>query len=134
MGHQSSLRLVRMCAGSALLLLQGCLFAAAGAAGAASGIYLTSRGAEVVAERTVADLAQRTEAEFQARNITVESTAVKEEGDEREYKGKTGDLDVTVKITRESPTTSKIEVTARRNLATWDKDYAQGLLARIVGS
>jgi hypothetical protein len=87
-----------------------------------------------VAERTVADLAQRTEAEFTARNILLESSAVKDEGDEREYKGKTGDLDVTVKITRESPSTSKIEVTARRNLATWDKEYAQGLLARIVGS
>ncbi len=114
------------------LVLQGCLFAAAGA-GAASGIYLTTRGAEVLAERSVADLAARTEAEFASRSIVIESSSTKAGGDEREYHGKTGDLDVTVKIRREGPTTSKIEVTARRNLAEWDKHYAEGLLARIVG-
>lgn len=129
---QSFSRALRSIAGLSVLLLQGCLVAAA--AGASSGIYLTSRGAEVVAERTVADLARRTEAEFATRKIVIESSSVKEEGDEREYQGKSGDLDVTVRIERKTPSTSKIEVTARRNLATWDKEYAQGLLARIVGS
>jgi hypothetical protein len=33
---------------------------------------------------------------------------------------------------REGPKTSKVEVTARKNLVTWDKDYAQQLLQKIV--
>ena len=118
--------------GSAALVLQGCLFAAAGA-GAAGGIYFTSRGAETVVERTVPDLVTRTEAVLAERSIAVSETTVKQGGDEREYKGKTGSLDVTVKLRRETPTTTKVEVTARRNLAEWDKDYAQDLLARILG-
>jgi hypothetical protein len=53
-------------------------------------------------------------------------------GDERELKGKKGDLDVTIQMRRESPTTTKVEVTARENLAEWDKEYAQQVLERIV--
>jgi len=33
---------------------------------------------------------------------------------------------------RESETTTKTEVTARKNVAEWDKDYANHLLDRIV--
>jgi hypothetical protein len=33
---------------------------------------------------------------------------------------------------RQSPTTTKVEVSARKNLAEWDKDYAQQLLSKIV--
>lgn len=113
------------------LLLGGCLLAAAGA-GAGGGIYLTSRGAETKVDMTVPQLAQRTEAEFRARNIAIQSSKVEKGGDEREYTGKAGDLDVTVKLKRENPTRSKIEVSARRNLATWDKGYAQDLLAKII--
>jgi len=33
---------------------------------------------------------------------------------------------------RQSPTTTKAEVAARKNLVEWDKKYAQALLTRIV--
>lgn len=117
---------------ASVLLVQACLFAAAGA-GAAGGVYLTTRGAESVVEGTVPFLAQRTESILAERSIVLDETATKSGGDEREYKGKTGDLDVTVKLKREDPSHTKIEVTARRNLAEWDKKYAQELLARIIG-
>ncbi|MBA3892760.1 MAG: hypothetical protein H0X69_03550 [Gemmatimonadales bacterium] len=45
---------------------------------------------------------------------------------------KKGDLDVTIDVQRESPSTAKVEVTARKNLAEWDKDYAKEVLNRIV--
>ena len=45
---------------------------------------------------------------------------------------KKGDLDVTFNIKRETPTTSKVEVTARENLAEWDKKYAEQLLNEVV--
>jgi hypothetical protein len=53
-------------------------------------------------------------------------------GDKREFKGKKGDLDVTIQLERESGSTTRVEVTARKNLAEWDKEYAQQLLTRIV--
>jgi len=37
-----------------------------------------------------------------------------------------------VELQRETPTTTKTEVTARKNVAEWDKDYARKLLDRIV--
>jgi hypothetical protein len=53
-------------------------------------------------------------------------------GDKREFKGKKGDLDVTFELERKSDKTTRVEVTARENLAEWDKEYAQRLLSRIV--
>jgi hypothetical protein len=47
-------------------------------------------------------------------------------------KGKKGDLDVNIDINRETDKTTKVEVTARKNLAEWDKDYAKDVLNRIV--
>ncbi len=51
---------------------------------------------------------------------------------EREFKGKNGDRDVTIRLERKSPTTTKVEVTARKNMAEWDKDYAREVLSGIV--
>jgi len=108
-----------------------CVAAAAGA-GAAGAIYLTSRGAESVVEGSVDDLAARAKAVMGEMQIVADAESTKEGGDKREFKGKKGDLDVTVKLERQSPTTTKVEVTAQKNLAEWDKDYAQQILQRIV--
>jgi hypothetical protein len=108
-----------------------CVAAAAGA-GAAGAIYLTSRGAESVVEGSVDDLAGRAKAVMGEMQIVADAESTKEGGDKREFKGKKGDLDVTVKLERQSPTTTKVEVTAQKNLAEWDKDYAQQILQRIV--
>jgi hypothetical protein len=37
-----------------------------------------------------------------------------------------------VHFERESPSTTKVEVTARENVAEWDRDYAKRVLERIV--
>lgn len=111
-------------------VLVGCFVAAAGA-GAGAGIYFTSRGAESLIEATVDGLATRTQATFADFGIRPVSEKIDHEGDTREFKGTKDDLDVTVKLERRSPTTTKVEVTARRNMAEWDKGYAQQLLARI---
>jgi hypothetical protein len=115
---------------AAALLSTGCL--AAAAAGAASGIYLTTRGAESVIEASVENAASRSEAVMAEMGIVKEGESTEDQGDKHVLKGKKGDLDVTIEITRESPTTSKVEVTARENLAEWDKDYAKEVLNRIV--
>ena len=114
----------------AALLSTGCL--AAAAAGAAGGVYLTTRGAESVIAASVDDVAVRAESVMGEMGIAKDGESTEDQGDKRVLKGKQGDLDVTIDITRESPTTSKVEVTARKNLAEWDKDYAKEVLSRIV--
>lgn len=108
----------------------GCL--AAAAAGAAGGIYVTSRGAESVIEGSVDEVAGRAEAVMGEMGIVKEGESTEKQGDQQVLKGKKGDLDVTIDIKRESPSTAKVEVTARKNLAEWDKDYAKDVLNRIV--
>ncbi|HYC33947.1 MAG TPA: hypothetical protein VEB59_16775 [Gemmatimonadales bacterium] len=105
---------------------------AAAAAGAAGGIYLTSRGAESLVEAPVDEVARRAEAVMGEMQIVKDAESTEKGGDQRQLKGKKGDLDVTIDLRRESPTTTKVEVTARENLAEWDKEYAQDVLERIV--
>jgi len=108
----------------------GCV--AAAAAGAAGAVYLTSRGAESVVQGSVDEIAGRAEAVMGEMGIVKEGESTENQGDEQVLKGKKGDLDVTIEIERESESTAKVEVTARENLAEWDKDYAKEVLSRIV--
>ena len=108
----------------------GCL--AAAAAGAAGGVYLTSRGAESVVEGSVDQIAGRSKAVMSEMAIVKEGESTEDQGDKQVLKGKKGDLDVTIEIRRESENTAKVEVTARENLAEWDKDFAKEVLNRIV--
>lgn len=115
---------------AAALLSTGCL--AAAAAGAAGGVYLTTRGAEAVIEGSVDDVAGRAEAVMGEMGIVKEGESTENQGAKQVLEGKQGDLDITIDINRESATTTKVEVTARENLAEWDKDYAKEVLNRIV--
>ena len=108
-----------------------CVAAAAGA-GAAGGIYLTSRGAESLVNRPLENVAAGTKAVMGEMGIVADAESSKDGGDKREFKGKQGDLDVTVKLERQGDTTTKVEVSAQKNLAEWDKDYAKQVLRRIV--
>jgi hypothetical protein len=85
-----------------------------------------------VVNGTVSDVAARSRTVMTAESIVPDESSTKSGGDEQELKGKKGDLDVTFNIKRETPTTSKVEVTARKNLAEWDKKYAEELLNRVV--
>ena len=115
---------------AAAMLSTGCLAAAAG--GAAAGVYLTSRGAEPVIEGSVADVARRAESVMGEMAIVKEGESTEDQGAKQVLKGKKGDLDINIEITRETDKTAKVEVTARENLAEWDKEYAKDVLNRIV--
>ena len=114
-----------------VLPMAGCV-AAAAAAGAGAGIYLTTRGAESLVDNSIDQVAQRAQAVMNEEGIVPDASSSESGGDKREFKGKKGDLDVTIEMERKSPTTTRVEVTARKNLAEWDKEYAQQLLSRIV--
>jgi peroxiredoxin family protein len=112
--------------------LPGCIAAGAAAAGAGTGVYLTSRGAESLVDGSVDEVERRARAVFEAEGIPVTGSQMEKSGDKRELKGTKGDLEITVNMERQGPNTTKTEVSARKNLVSWDKDYAQQLLARIV--
>jgi hypothetical protein len=109
----------------------GCL-AAAAAAGAGAGIYLTSRGAESMVASSVDQVAARARQVMNEEGIVPDASSMEKGGDKREFKGKKGDLDITIDIERKDAKTTRVEVTARKNLAEWDKAYAQHLLEKIV--
>jgi hypothetical protein len=109
----------------------GCV-AAAAAAGAGAGIYLTTRGAESMVEGSINDVSARAQAVLNEEGIVLDESNMESGGDKREFKGKKGDLDVTVELEREGANTTRVEVTARENVAEWDKEYAQELLSKIV--
>ena len=113
-----------------VLPMTGCL--AAAAAGAGAGIYLTSRGAESIVEGSPDQIAARARAVMSEEGIVPDAASSENGGDKRELKGQKGDLDVSFDIERKSDKTTRVEVSARKNLAEWDKDYAQKLLQRIV--
>lgn len=116
----------------AALALPSTACLAAAAAGAAGGIYVTSRGAESVVQGSVDQVAARAQTVMNQLQIVKSGESTEDGGDRRELKGKKGDLDVTIQLQRESPTTTKVEVTARENLAEWDKEYAERILRQIV--
>jgi hypothetical protein len=122
---------VRWAMALALVLpMTGCL--AAAAAGAGAGIYLTSRGAESLVEGPIDQIASRARAVMNEEGIVPDASSTEDAGDKRELKGKKGDLDVTIEMEQQSDKTTRVEVSARKNLAEWDKEYAQKVLQRIV--
>jgi hypothetical protein len=110
----------------------GCVAAAAAGAGAVGAVYATSRGVESVVNGSIDDVAARSRAVMREMGITMEGSKIDKGGAEREFKGKQGDLDVTVQLQQQDSKTTKVEVSARKNLAEWDKDYARQVLERIV--
>ena len=112
-------------------LTSGCIVAAAGA-GAAAGIHVTSQGAEAELQSNINGTRGRVRAAFRRMGIELTDESMQDSGDKRTLKGSVDELDITVSLeTRERGT--HLEVTARRNLAQWDQEYAERLLSEIVG-
>src|SRR5215469_10035612 len=127
---------VKRFAGCALAIaisgaLPACIAAGAAAAGAGSGIYFTTRGVESNVKGSAADVERRARDVFNQEGIPVTGTQTDNGGEKREIKGNKNGLDVTVSMEKQAGAT-KTEVSARKNLVEWDKDYAQRLLNKIV--
>jgi len=116
--------------GFAAASFQGCVVAAAGA-GAAAGIHITSQGAEALVDAEIASTATAVRATFRELGIRQTGESTEESGAEHEFKGEVDDLDVTVKLQSKEGGT-QVEVSARRSVSSWDKDYARRVLGRIV--
>ena len=116
----------------ALALPSSACVAAAAAAGAGAGIYLTSRGAESIVQGSLPNVSDRAKAVMAEDGITLQESDSKEGGEKLELSGKKGDLDVSIELDREDSNSTKVEVSARKNLAEWDKEYAQRVLSKII--
>jgi protein-tyrosine-phosphatase len=112
--------------------LPGCVAAGAAAAGVGSGVYFTSRGAESILDGTPEQVETRARAVLEKDGVRITGTQTEKSGDKRELKGTKNDLDITVTMERQDSKSTKTEISARKNLVTWDKDYAQQLLSKIV--
>lgn len=114
------------------LVVSGCVAAAAGA-GAGAGIYYTSRGVESIVPASVEATFSAAESTFEHFEIVQTSMKVEDGGVKRELKGESEarGIDVTVKFEEQEEGTH-IEVTARKNLVEWDKDFAREIVAKIV--
>lgn len=120
--------------GAVLAGLAGCVaaVAAAGVAGAGAGVYLTTRGASSLAQGSLDALAERTLAAFRDAGVQRTATETQEDGSGRTYRGFADGMEITVELARESATVTRATVYARRSTVEWDREYARGLLQRIV--
>lgn len=118
--------------GAALLGSGGCLAAAAAGAGAGAGYYFTSRGVGSTVDGPVDEVASRARQVLVSDGVAITDTATQDSGDKRVLKGKKGDLDIEVELSRSGPSQTKAEVSARKNTVEWDKAYAQTIIDRIV--
>jgi hypothetical protein len=117
--------------GATAFVWSGCLLAAAGGAG--GGIYFTSQGVESVVVAPVESVASATERAFADLGLTRTELEIDEDGQTLRAKPTDGgDPEVTVSIRHDGETSSRVEVTARNSLVTWDKDYAREVLEKIV--
>jgi hypothetical protein len=115
-----------------LVVLGGCVAAAAGA-GAAGAIYVIDRGAEtslLAPVPTVEASAKRVFGEMGIKE-TKTSTAQEGGGEKRVIEGTLDDREISVNI-ETAGTGSKVVVVARKSAVTWDKDLAKNILERIV--
>jgi hypothetical protein len=113
-------------------VLWGCVAAAAGA-GAGAGIYYTTRGVESIVPASVDATFAAAESAFEHFEIEETSMKVESGGAKRELEGKSEEraVDVRVKFEEQGDGT-RIEVTVRKNLVEWDKDFAGEIVAKIV--
>lgn len=118
--------------GLAVLVMSGCVFAAAGA-GAGGGIYYSGRGVESIVTTPVERTYSAAQQAFEQLGIQQTKTSTEQEGgsDRREINGAGADREVTVTLRTEGSGT-KIQVVARKSPVTWDKAFARAILARIV--
>ena len=123
----------RAVASAAVLLLAGCVVAAAGA-GVGGGIYFTQRGVESVVPVPVERAATATSQAFGQLNIrqTKSQAEQGDEGEKREIEGTAGDRDVGVTLQVEGKNATRVQVVAKRTAVTWDKDFARSVLDKIV--
>lgn len=116
----------------AFVLPSAACIAAAAATGAAGAVYATTRGVESLVNSPVDQVASRVPPAMDKLEIVQTGKSSDDSGAKREFKGRHGDLDVSIQLERQDSAMTKVEVSARKNVAEWDKDFARQVLEEIL--
>ncbi|HET6764758.1 MAG TPA: DUF3568 family protein [Longimicrobiaceae bacterium] len=119
------------CAALVIASAPACAAALVGA-GAAGAIGWNERGAESTVNGTVDQNWSRALATFQQMGIMQSDTKTENNGAERKLEGTKGDMMVTVVMRSREATTTYVEVTAKKNMVDYDRDYAKQVLTSII--
>jgi hypothetical protein len=115
---------------AAMLLLAGCMAAAAGA-GAAAAIHMTGNSAHSEIAASTAQVDGWTQAVLGEMGVTVHSRTEKTDG--FEYRGTgPGDREVSVDVEASGVGMTSVTASARRSPVEWDNDFARDLVRRIA--
>ncbi|MDB4950144.1 MAG: hypothetical protein JWM27_2793 [Gemmatimonadetes bacterium] len=120
-----------MCVALAVAGAPACAAALVGA-GAAGAIGWNDRGAESTVNGTVDQNYTRAMAVFQQMGISQTGQKSEDNGHERTLMGTKGDTEVTVTLHMREATTTKVEVTAKRNMVDYDKNMAKDILTAMI--
>jgi DNA-binding protein YbaB len=121
----------RICLALVIAAAPGCAAALVGA-GAAGAIAWNGRGAESTVNGTIDQNWNRAMATFQQMGIAQSDTKVENSGNERKLEGSVGNRMVTVVMRSKDNGTTFVEVTAKRSMVDYDKDYAKEVLTNII--
>lgn len=113
------------------LAVSGCFLVAAGA-GAAGAIAYTNRGATSVVSGSVDQLFDRSASAFKQAGITETGRSTEDSGRQRKLIGTKGEYEVTAELDRSTDSTTKVEITAKKNVVDYDKEMAKDILNRIL--
>lgn len=115
-----------------LISLPGCIAALAAGAGAAGAIAYSERGVSSKMAGSVDQTIARSQAVFSEMRISTTGQDGSPGSNERELKGRVGDLEITVDVKRENERLVAVEVFAQRSTVDWDRDYARRVLEAII--
>jgi hypothetical protein len=109
----------------------GCFLVAAGA-GAAGAIAYTNRGATSVVAGSVDQVFDRAASAFQQAGISETGRSTENSGRERKLIGTKGEYEVIAELNRSTDSTTKVEITAKKNAVEYDKELAKDILNRML--
>lgn len=116
-----------------------CLITAAATVGCAAvdvasrpTLFRTTRGVEAFVDSAPEKVEARARTALAELGIDKMRYEVSADGAGRLLEGRVGDLDVSVAIRRDTSTSTRTEVVARRSPVTWDRRAAVEVLNRIV--
>lgn len=94
--------------------------------------YVTNDGYGLgrIVPGSLTDVTARARAAMIKQKIVEESARPLGQG-WRELRGKKGDLDVSIRLRRQSASTTRVEINARQGLTGWDKGFEQQLLDAV---
>lgn len=99
---------------------------------AVAAVEYTDRGVKREVKGNLAQVNHDARDALEAMGIRITGTGMKNSGQEQDLTGKAGKTTVSITMTQAGPDATNVEVIAKEGTFDWNKDYAKGVLNRIV--